>query len=1042
MTAEHRLKWAARAACLLMLCLPGPALVAQELDAAGKKLLAANGLLNRGMYKLAAQEYAEFVSAYPKHPELGSARYGLAICRYRLNEHAAAATLLEALLKEPSFKPRDEALAVLGHCRLAEKLYDKALEAFSELLSKHPDSPHAELAAINRVQTLYLLDKHADAIQGCQEFLKKYPNSGRKATAQYFQALAMSALGQHQPAGEALAKLLKEYPNSPHEHDALLLLGQCLEGQDKLQEAADQYRKALQNVPPARAEEFRYSLGVVLYKQGKHDQAIAELTAAVAQAAPGKYQAPARLQLGLAQLAAGKVADARKTLGEVAAKDAARAGLAKYWLAQCDLTEKKYDAALAALEVLDQASLTGPLAGDAAYYRAAAAMALGKHAEAAAMFEAFRSKYPKAPEAGEAGYRQAFCLHKLGKYDESLALCRKPEVAEAAAVKSAVADLAAENLLLLGKYPEAAAAFEALAKSAAGEPAKLRYSFRLGQCAHFQRQYAKAIELLSPVAAKAGAGEDLAEAWLLLGDAQLQTGAAAPAAESLAKYLAVGKRNRQEAQFKLAVAQLQSDKPQAAEQSLAALMAGPADSTWTLQAALEYGKLTYKQRQPDKAAPALSKVLQAKPPAEQAAPAEYLLAWIDFDDGKFPQAQERFAALVGRYPQHTLAAAATYQQAVCLKESGKLEQALTALEAYLKSHPSGAKAQDARQLVASCQSRLGKHDEAVKALAALAADKTTATDAVLYDLAWSQRESKQPAAAAETYRRLLAEFPQSKLAAAARVELAELLYEQQKPDQAAELLEQAVTAGGLEPKTLASAQYRLGWCYAKLNKPDKAGGAFAAFVAGNANHELAASALYQAGLAAALQQKWPEAAGHFSALVTKFPNDPLAAEGQLKLGEVQAEAEDYDKSTAAYAAFLAKSPDHKLAYLAQFGTGWSLESRGKHEEARQWYAKVIEKHSNATAARCQYQIGQTYFKQGDFEKAAQELLKVDIVYAYPEWSAVALVDAGKAFEQLKQPDQARKQYVECVRKYKDVKEPKRASEAAALAQKRLDALGP
>ncbi|HUU21483.1 MAG TPA: hypothetical protein VM389_03020, partial [Phycisphaerae bacterium] len=74
-----------------------------------------------------------------------------------------------------------------------------------------------------------------------------------------------------------------------------------------------------------------------------------------------------------------------------------------------------------------------------------------------------------------------------------------------------------------------------------------------------------------------------------------------------------------------------------------------------------------------------------------------------------------------------------------------------------------------------------------------------------------------------------------------------------------------------------------------------------------------------------------------------------------------------------------------------------------------------------------------HFAQGKFDLAAGELMKVDIVYAYPEWSAPALYDAGRAFEQLQQPDQAKKQYALCIQKYKD-------SGPAALAAKRLQAL--
>jgi TolA-binding protein len=49
------------------------------------------------------------------------------------------------------------------------------------------------------------------------------------------------------------------------------------------------------------------------------------------------------------------------------------------------------------------------------------------------------------------------------------------------------------------------------------------------------------------------------------------------------------------------------------------------------------------------------------------------------------------------------------------------------------------------------------------------------------------------------------------------------------------------------------------------------------------------------------------------------------------------------------------------------------------------------------------------------------------------WSARALFEAGRAFEELKQPDQAKKQYEQVSTKYKDAPE-------SELARGRLKAL--
>ncbi len=60
----------------------------------------------------------------------------------------------------------------------------------------------------------------------------------------------------------------------------------------------------------------------------------------------------------------------------------------------------------------------------------------------------------------------------------------------------------------------------------------------------------------------------------------------------------------------------------------------------------------------------------------------------------------------------------------------------------------------------------------------------------------------------------------------------------------------------------------------------------------------------------------------------------------------------------------------------------------------------------------------------------RELLKVDILYAYPQWSAAALFEAGRCFEKLSQTAEARQQFKTVVDQYSDTR-------WAALASERL-----
>jgi len=83
----------------------------------------------------------------------------------------------------------------------------KALLAFEELLSKYPDSKHAETASLNRAQVLYLAGHKPEALKAAKEFLAKYPTSAETPTAQSFLALAQRAQTQQKEAAAHLTDL-------------------------------------------------------------------------------------------------------------------------------------------------------------------------------------------------------------------------------------------------------------------------------------------------------------------------------------------------------------------------------------------------------------------------------------------------------------------------------------------------------------------------------------------------------------------------------------------------------------------------------------------------------------------------------------------------------------------------------------------------------------------------------------------------------------------------------------------------------------------
>jgi tetratricopeptide (TPR) repeat protein len=76
-----------------------------------------------------------------------------------------------------------------------------------------------------------------------------------------------------------------------------------------------------------------------------------------------------------------------------------------------------------------------------------------------------------------------------------------------------------------------------------------------------------------------------------------------------------------------------------------------------------------------------------------------------------------------------------------------------------------------------------------------------------------------------------------------------------------------------------------------------------------------------------------------------------------------------------------------------------------------------------------------FFALAQPEDAIRELLRVDILYAYPKWSAAALYEAARCFETMERFDDA-------IAHYQRVIDQHEQTDWAALASRRLKALAP
>ncbi|NOX55825.1 MAG: tetratricopeptide repeat protein [Planctomycetes bacterium] len=113
--------------------------------------------------------------------------------------------------------------------------------------------------------------------------------------------------------------------------------------------------------------------------------------------------------------------------------------------------------------------------------------------------------------------------------------------------------------------------------------------------------------------------------------------------------------------------------------------------------------------------------------------------------------------------------------------------------------------------------------------------------------------------------------------------------------------------------------------------------------------------------------------------------------------------------------------------------GRAYKRQAKFDQAREAFRRVVDSvqgRRTETAAQAQLMMAETFFLQKNYKQALLEYLKVYHLYAYPEWQAAGLFQAGLCDEMLGNWSDAAKTYELLLNQF-----PK--SELAQQAERRL-----
>ncbi len=1006
----------------------------------------ANGLMARGLHPLAEQEYRNFLSANPTHSKAPAARYGLALSLFKQGKANEAEREIRQVLDVRGFEFAAESRALLGQCLLALKRDAEAAEQLSIVVRDHSQHAIAPAAGAMAVEALHRAGKAEAAANLAADVRRRWPEHPLGDRVALFHGLSLMQQKQWPAAGACFEDAITSWPSSPLASHAKLRLAQCLHQSGELDRAARAYRECLTGQPVEGASPAMLGLAGVLHEQKSYAECGRVLDQLLTRERDDNIRRDATLLRARVWLDAGEPAKARDMLRPLVAdapnnvEESARADEVAYWYAKSLL---RLDDAATAADVLATALAAhpqSPLLAEMKYDRGVALLRAGDAAGAAEAMRDFHSQHAAHALVAASLHAEASALRQLGRHDESLAAGEAflREFAEHE-LAGDVAEMRAESLAALGRG-DATGAFERLAHDSTDKARADRASLRLAALHMADGAPEKAEALLRPLARGRRTPVEHHAALLMLGIIAFDAGRDDEAQQMLTDYLALNPEASEAdaAKLRLGLAHARRGKHAEALAMFDELLRAHPRSEHRVQAMFERGQALTALKRDDDARVAFEAVLREAEDSRFAAHARYHLGTLARATGDAEAALTHFEAAANA---PALAGEARLAMADLLVQLGRHAQAQRVLDAVLSAEDTAIAAQaHARRAIAIA--RQGRHEEALSSLeSAIAARELPPSlrDAVAYERAWTLRELGQLNEAREAFDRVRQSASSESLRDHAVVDIADLDARAEKHEAAAAALRELLRKPSLNDPSHAAlrgrAMYLLGVSALRLERFDEAAEHMERFLAGASDTALTASACAIAGEAQFRLNRLTRAIELLRRVADEFPKDPAAPAAMLRLGESLAVLQRWAESERVFARFLSDHPASDAWPQARFGLGWAKENQGRHADAMNEYSQIVARHSGPTAARAQFQIGQCLFAAKRFDEAARELLRVDILYAYPDWSAAALYEAGRCFEAMNDLPGARQQYQQVIDRFGQ-------SKWATLAAQRLASARP
>jgi TolA-binding protein len=740
--------------------------------------------------------------------------------------------------------------------------------------------------------------------------------------AQFDFANGLFARGFNEEAAAEYRSYLQQYPQGAQRPEALYRLGESEFALGKHAAALEAFDQFLAAFPQhALAVTVQGRKGVALYQLGKLDEAVAVLgPAAGADSASAEVRGGALYYLGKAHFDAKRIPEASaafRTLVETL-PDSPYTPLGRYQLAYVYLSENNLEqAAVTFSELASSAAANEELRRESRFRAAEAYDKLGWYDAAARAYDQLQKEFPNTEHADRALFGHAWSLYHAAKYDEAVTVARtligaKPDSPQAAGLQY----LAGNCLQQTGKLPEALVEFQQVQQKYPESVYAARAQYKEGYLRYTAGEAEPARALLDAFLAR-----------------KLNTGL-----EADAHYL-LGMIAQRAGQHEAALALFdQSNQIQPAGTYRADAVYQAAQSLMELKRFVEAGDgfliFTAEYPQDPRASLALTRVGDAA-----------------FELKDFPGAEKFYAQAIEKSTGDARSEA-LYRLAVARHNAGRAAESVQAFDQLLAEFPAGPRSTDAH--LRAGQYWLATGAEPLKAIPHFEAALTAAPEGTLAGeltkgLALARYEAKDLDGAAQTFVKLIRQWPQVALNETTYAWTGQYLFDNQVWADAAVVL-QALLDHVPEYPDRPRVALKVAECAERAEQVDDAYAKYEALVIAAPESPVAAEARFrQAGI---LEKKGEtdRAVEMYTAAAESVASGDVGARARFRLGEVRAAQGQFAEAAKQYMRVAILYLHPQLGPEALLRAGQCFEQGGEREQAVKTYQEVMKDYPESEQA--------------------------------------------------------------------------------------------